>query len=199
MPRLLGLAQASKVYRHVEALNGNKNFSNKGNEVAWGTIGNASTSEGLFFETINAAGVLQVPLAVFVWDDGYGISVPIEFQTTKSSISKALAGYQRTPTEKGLEIIQVKAWDYPGLIEAYKKAAKLAREEMVPCLVHVIECTQPQGHSASGSHERYKSADRLQFEHEADCNVHSSAARFRANRCMVELHLLRFERLNFSA
>jgi transketolase len=167
MVRGLGLAFASKLYRKLDGLKDMKDFSNNGNEVCFTTIGDASTSEGLFWETVNAAGVLRVPMAIFCWDDGYGISVPIEFQTTKSSISKALAGYQRTPTEKGLEIFQVKAWDYPGLIEAYQKAAKLAREEMVPCLVHVIECTQPQGHSASGSHERYKSADRLQFEHEA--------------------------------
>lgn len=172
-PRALGIAYASKLYRERADLKEHSLlFSKDGQEVCFTTIGDASTSEGMYLECINAAGVLQIPIVFSVWDDGYGISVPIEFQTTKSSISKALAGYQRTPTEKGLEIIQVKAWDYPGLIEAYQKAAKLAREEMVPCLVHVIECTQPQGHSASGSHERYKSADRLQFEHEADCNVH---------------------------
>ncbi len=172
-PRALGIAYASKLYREREDLAAySELFSKGGKEVCFTTIGDASTSEGMYLECINAAGVLQIPIVFSVWDDGYGISVPIEYQTTKSSISKSLAGYQRTETEKGLEIIQVKAWDYPGLIEAYQRAARLAREEMVPCLVHVIECTQPQGHSASGSHERYKSAERLQFEQEADCNIH---------------------------
>ncbi len=175
-PRALGIAYASKLYRERADLEVHSAlFSKGGQEVCFTTIGDASTSEGMYLECINAAGVLQVPIVFSVWDDGYGISVPIEYQTTKSSISKALSGYQRTDTEKGLEIIQVKAWDYPGLIDAYQRAARLAREEMVPCLVHVIECTQPQGHSASGSHERYKSADRLQFEQDADCNLHFAA------------------------
>ena len=172
IPRALGVAYASKMYRELPDLEPHSElFSKGGREVCFTTIGDASTSEGMFLECINAAGVLQIPIVFSVWDDGYGISVPIEFQTTKSSISKALAGYQRTDTEKGLEIFQVKAWDYPGLISAYQQAARLAREEYVPCLVHVIECTQPQGHSASGSHERYKSAERLQFEQDADCNL----------------------------
>lgn len=172
IPRSLGIAYASKMYQFREDLAPLKElFSKDGKEVCYTTIGDASTSEGMFFECINAAGVLQIPIVFSVWDDGYGISVPIEYQTTKSSISKVLAGFQRNEKEKGLEVIQVRAWDYPGLIQAYQKAAKLAREEFVPCLVHVIECTQPQGHSASGSHERYKSAERLAWEHDVDCNV----------------------------
>lgn len=171
-PRALGIAYASKLYRERPDLAEYATlFSKGGREICYTTIGDASTSEGMYFECINAAGVLQVPIIFSVWDDGYGISVPIEFQTTKSSISKALAGFQRNEDGKGLEIFQVKAWDYPGLVDAYRRAAKLAREEFVPCLVHVIECTQPQGHSASGSHERYKSAERLAWEHEADCNT----------------------------
>jgi pyruvate/2-oxoglutarate/acetoin dehydrogenase E1 component/TPP-dependent pyruvate/acetoin dehydrogenase alpha subunit len=170
MPRLLGLAQASKVYREHKTQNSTK-FSNEGNEIAWGTIGNASTSEGMFFETINAAGVLQVPMVISIWDDGYGISVSNKDQTTKESISEALQGFQRTDTEKGLEIIRVKGWDYLALIEAYEKAATLARTEHVPVMVHVTELTQPLGHSSSGSHERYKSKERLEWEKAYDCNL----------------------------
>lgn len=171
MPKLLGLAYASKLYRQNKGLKGLKLFSNKGNEVAWGTIGNASTSEGMFFETINAAGVMQVPMVVSVWDDGYGISVPQEFHTTKSSISEALSGFQRTEEEKGFEILKVKGWDYESLMNAYEDAGEIARKEHVPVLIHVTEMTQPQGHSTSGSHERYKSKDRLNWEREWDCNV----------------------------
>jgi len=170
MPRLLGLAQASKVYREYNTQNSDK-FSKNGNEIAWGTIGNASTSEGMFFETINAAGVLQVPMVISIWDDGYGISVSNKDQTTKESISEALEGFQRTDTENGLEIIRVKGWDYLALIEAYEKAATLARTEHVPVMVHVTELTQPLGHSSSGSHERYKSKERLEWEKEYDCNL----------------------------
>ena len=170
MPRLLGLAQASKVYREHKTQNSTK-FSNEGNEIAWGTIGNASTSEGMFFETINAAGVLQVPMVISIWDDGYGISVSNKDQTTKESISEALQGFQRTDNEKGLEIIRVKGWDYLALIETYEKAATLARTEHVPVMVHVTELTQPLGHSSSGSHERYKSKERLEWEKEYDCNL----------------------------
>ena len=170
MPRLLGLAQASKVYREHKTQNSTK-FSNEGNEIAWGTIGNASTSEGMFFETINAAGVLQVPMVISIWDDGYGISVSNKDQTTKESISEALQGFQRTDTEKGLEIIRVKGWDYLALIEAYEKATTLARTEHVPVMVHVTELTQPLGHSSSGSHERYKSKERLEWEKAYDCNL----------------------------
>jgi 2-oxoisovalerate dehydrogenase E1 component len=169
MPRLLGLAYASKLFRHNPGLKDLTNLSINGNEIAFGTIGNASTSEGMFFEAINAAGVLQIPMLMSVWDDGYGISVPQEYHTTKSSISKALAGLQRTPGEKGFEIIIAKGWDYIGLIEAYQKAERVCREEHVPVLLHVIEVTQPQGHSTSGSHERYKSKERLAWEAEYDC------------------------------
>jgi len=153
MPRLLGLAQASKIFRNVEGIN-QTNFSEKGNEVAWGTIGNASTSEGLFFETINAAGVLQVPMVMSVWDDEYGISVHARYQTTKESISEILKGFQRDEDNNGYEIMTVKGWDYPALVETYQKASAIAREEHVPVLIHVDELTQPQGHSTSGSHER---------------------------------------------
>ncbi len=171
-PKALGVGYASKLYRDNPALNDYKGrFSTDGKEVCFTTIGDASTSEGMYLESINAAGVLQIPVVFSVWDDGYGISVPIDYQTTKKSISKSLAGYQRDESDKGLEIICVKAWDYPGLIDAYQKVASLAREEFVPCLVHVEDCTQQQGHSASGSHERYKSQERLEWEVEFDCNV----------------------------
>ena len=170
MPRLLGLAQASKIYRNVSGID-TTNFSDKGNEIAWGTIGNASTSEGLFFETINAAGVLQVPMVMSVWDDEYGISVHAKHQTTKENISEILKGFQRDEDNKGYEIIRVQGWDYPALIDAYTKASKIAREEHVPVLIHVNELTQPQGHSTSGSHERYKNAERLAWEADFDCNV----------------------------
>lgn len=169
MPRLLGLAQASKIYRNVSGLENNTNFSVNGNEVAWGTIGNASTSEGLFFETINAAGVLQVPMVMSVWDDEYGISVHARYQTTKESISEILKGFQREADTNGYEIITVKGWDYPTLVETYAKAAAIAREQHIPVLIHVQELTQPQGHSTSGSHERYKSKERLEWEAEFDC------------------------------
>lgn len=170
MPRLLGLAYASKLFRQNSELHKFTNLSHRGNEIAFGTIGNASTSEGMFFEAINAAGVLQVPMLTSVWDDGYGISVPQEYHTTKSSISKALAGLQRSADEKGFEIITVKGWDYMALVEAYQKAERICREEHVPVLLHVEELTQPQGHSTSGSHERYKSKERLAWEAELDCN-----------------------------
>ncbi len=168
MPRLLGLAQASKIYRNVSGIDQTL-FSNKGNEVAWGTIGNASTSEGLFFETINAAGVLQVPMVMSVWDDEFGISVHARHQTTKENISEILKGFQRDADNKGFEILRVKGWDYPSLITTYQTASQIAREEHVPVLIHVQELTQPQGHSTSGSHERYKNADRLAWEAEFDC------------------------------
>ena len=169
MPRLLGLAEASKYYRQLTDWNEASKFSNQGNEVAWGTIGNASTSEGLFFETINAAGVLQVPMVMSVWDDEYGISVHAKHQTTKESISEILAGFQRTDSKKGFEVLTVKGWDYAALIKTYEEAARIARTEHVPVLIHVQELTQPQGHSTSGSHERYKSAERLKWEQEFDC------------------------------
>ncbi|MCC9167945.1 alpha-ketoacid dehydrogenase subunit alpha/beta [Pontibacter harenae] len=170
MPRLVGLAYASKLYRHNPDLQYLEQFSRSGNEVAFGTIGNASTSEGMFFEAINAAGVLQVPMLVSVWDDCYGISVPAEFQTTKGSISEILSGFQReSEGGQGYEIFKVKGWDYAALCETYEAAVKVCREQHVPVLVHVEEVTQPQGHSTSGSHERYKPKERLEWEAENDC------------------------------
>lgn len=169
MPKLLGLAYASKLFRENKELKGLKKFSINGNEVAWGTIGNASTSEGMFFESINAAGVLQVPMVIAVWDDGYGISVPQEYHTTKGSISEVLMGFERNENKKGFEIIRVKGWDYEGLNQAFSAAGNLARTSHIPVLIHVEEMTQPQGHSTSGSHERYKSAERLQWEKDWDC------------------------------
>jgi len=169
MPRLLGLAQASKMYRNLTDIDASK-FSIDGNEVAWGTIGNASTSEGLFLETINAAGVLQVPMVISVWDDEYGISVPAKHHTTKEDISKILSGFQRDENDKGFEILKVKGWDYTALMHAYENASDIAREDHVPVLLHIIELTQPQGHSTSGSHERYKDENRLEWERENDCN-----------------------------
>ncbi|KFF05652.1 alpha-ketoacid dehydrogenase subunit alpha/beta [Flavobacterium reichenbachii] len=169
MPRLLGLAQASKIYRNVDGITTKDKFSVNGDEVAWGTIGNASTSEGLFFETINAAGVLQVPMVMSVWDDEYGISVHARHQTTKENISEILKGYQRDMDSKGYEIFRVKGWDYAELVSTYERAGAIAREEHIPVLIHVNELTQPQGHSTSGSHERYKNSDRLAWEKDFDC------------------------------
>ncbi|MDB5088961.1 MAG: transketolase [Mucilaginibacter sp.] len=169
MPRLLGLAYASKLYRQNKQLEYLNKFSVKGNEVAFGTIGNGSTSEGLFFETFNAAGVLQVPMAISVWDDAYAISVPAKLQTTKEDISEILKGFQREKGTNGYEIYKVKGWDYVALCETYERAIALCRAEHVPVLIHVIEMTQPQGHSTSGSHERYKSKERLAWEEEHDC------------------------------
>ena len=168
MPRLLGLAQASKIYRHVAGID-TTNFSVNGNEVAWGTIGNASTSEGLFFETINAAGVMQVPMVISVWDDAYGISVHAKHQTTKENISEILKGFQRDEENEGYEILRVKGWDYAELVATFEKASQIARTEHVPVLIHVNELTQPQGHSTSGSHERYKNSERLDWENDNDC------------------------------
>jgi len=169
MPRLLGLAQASKIYRNEKSVQHKTQFSKNGNEVAWGTIGNASTSEGVFFETINAAGVLQVPMVMSIWDDEYGISVHAKHQTTKESISEILKGFQRENDTNGYEIFVINGWDYVKLVDVYQKAAKIAREEHVPVLIHVKELTQPQGHSTSGSHERYKDKERLQWEQDHDC------------------------------
>lgn len=171
MPRLLGLALASKHYRQNKELQSAtfQKFSHSGNEIAFGTIGDASTSEGLFWETMNAASVMQIPMLVSVWDDGYGISVPKKYQTTKESISEALSGFQRTADHAGFQIFKTRGWDYPHLVETYEKAAKVCREEHVPVLVHVEEVNQPQGHSTSGSHERYKTKERLQWEQDFDC------------------------------
>ncbi len=170
MPRLLGLAYASKLYRlNKNAAAKNAQFTIKGNEVAFGTIGDASTSEGLFFETINAAGVLQVPLAISVWDDGYGISVAKKYQTTKESISELLKGFERGEEKDGFLIYKANGWDYPALCEMYEKGIALCRANHIPVLFHIQEMTQPQGHSTSGSHERYKSQDRLKWEEKNDC------------------------------
>jgi len=170
MPRLLGLAYASKLFRQNPALHQFSELSVNGNEVAFGTIGNASTSEGMFFEALNAAGVLQVPMLVSVWDDHYGISVPAEYQTTKQSISELMAGLQRDGEgQPGFELFVVKGWDYAGLVDVYQRAAAVCRAQHVPVLIHVTELTQPQGHSTSGSHERYKSKERLGWEEAHDC------------------------------
>ncbi|HWK57956.1 MAG TPA: thiamine pyrophosphate-dependent enzyme [Parapedobacter sp.] len=169
MPRLLGFGLASKLYRNNPDLAGMGTFSNNGNEVAFGTVGNASTSEGVFFEAVNTAGVRQIPVVISIWDDGYGISVSNEVQTTKADISEVLKGFQRDEKGDGLEIFKVKGWDYPGLCETYERAATISREQHIPVLIHVTEMTQPLGHSSSGSHERYKSAERLAWEVEFDC------------------------------
>lgn len=169
MPRLVGLAYASKLYRQNKSLHHLTQFSIKGNEIAFGTIGNASAAEGHFFEAINAAGVLQVPMLMSVWDDGYGISVPNHYQMTKSNVSEVLKGFQRDEHCPGYEIFTVKGWDYPSLVDVYKKAESICRGSHIPVLIHVTELTQPQGHSTSGSHERYKSEERLAWEAEHDC------------------------------
>ena len=185
MPRLLGLAQASKIYKELSLRN---QFTDNGDEIAWGTIGNAASSEGLFWEAMNAAGVMQVPMVICVWDDDYGISVHAKHQTIKQNIAKALSGFQRKNTkngktlEFGFEIITAKGWDYTELVSSFEKAEKIARNEHVPVLLHVTEMTQPQGHSTSGSHERYKSKDRLIWEKEYDC--------LRQFRLFIEKHSL---------
>jgi pyruvate/2-oxoglutarate/acetoin dehydrogenase E1 component/TPP-dependent pyruvate/acetoin dehydrogenase alpha subunit len=171
MPRLLGLAQASKMYRQLPDLHTFTNFSNKGNEVAFGTIGDSSTSEGLFWETMNAAAVLGVPMCMSVWDNGWGISVPKKYQTVKESISEALSGFEKTTTTNGIKILKVKGWNYPELLLTYEKAVQFSRENHIPTLVHVEELTQPQGHSTSGSHERYKDKALLAWYEEYDCLV----------------------------
>ena len=168
MPRLLGLAQASKFYRNNKILH-NTQFSNTGDEIAYGTIGNASTSEGLFFETINAAGVLQIPMLLSIWDDGWGISVPTKYQTTKGDISEILKGFQKTQKKDGIQIYRVRGWEYSELCSTYLEASKLCRNHHVPVIIHVKEMTQPQGHSTSGSHERYKTKSELSWEEEFDC------------------------------
>ncbi len=192
MLRLVGLAHASKYYRRHASIIGENLFSDNGNEIAWGTIGNASSSEGHFFEAINAAGVLQIPMVISVWDDGYGISVPAKYQTTKENISEILKGFQRDKDSNGFEIFTVNGWDYPALCKVYDQAANISREEHVPVLIHVKELTQPQGHSTSGSHERYKSKERLEWEQEYDC-----VAKFRTwildNKLATEDEILALE------
>jgi len=169
MSRLVGLGLASKIYRNNKIRNSNK-FSNNGNEIVWGSIGNASTSQGVFFEAVNACGVLQIPAIISIWDDGYGISVDNKYQTTKESISKALSGFKLTKNESGIEILEVKGWDYSSLMKTYSYAENIARNYHVPVIIHVTELTQPLGHSTSGSHERYKSKERLDWEKSNDCN-----------------------------
>ena len=171
MPRLLGLALASKHFRQNKGLKDFSKFSINGNEVAFGTIGDASTSEGVFWESINAAGVMQIPMAISIWDDGWGISVPKEVQTTKNSISDALRGFEKNGNSNGYRIYKAKGWDYPSLCQVYDKGISLCRKEHVPALFHIEELTQPQGHSTSGSHERYKSPERLKWESEHDCLI----------------------------
>jgi pyruvate/2-oxoglutarate/acetoin dehydrogenase E1 component/TPP-dependent pyruvate/acetoin dehydrogenase alpha subunit len=190
MVRALGLAFASKCYRNVPELEkGFEKFSKKGNEVVFCTIGDASTSEGLFWESVNAAGVLQVPLAIFIWDDGYGISVPRKYQTTKNSISDALAGMQYDNKKGGIYIYTVKGWDYPGLMQTFQHGISRVRETQIPAIFHVQEVTQPQGHSTSGSHERYKSKDRLEWEKEYDCLV-------KMREFLLENHIINEDELN---
>jgi 2-oxoisovalerate dehydrogenase E1 component len=169
MPRLLGLAWASRLFRNNHELQQYKDLSDNGNEVAFGSIGDASTSEGHFFEVLNAAGVLQVPMAIAIWDDGYGISVPRELQTVKDNISEALKGFEKGPQTNGILLLRAKGWDYPELCDVFEKGIAVCRTEHVPVLFHIEELTQPQGHSTSGSHERYKSAERLRWEEEFDC------------------------------
>jgi pyruvate/2-oxoglutarate/acetoin dehydrogenase E1 component/TPP-dependent pyruvate/acetoin dehydrogenase alpha subunit len=169
-PRLVGLAQASKIYRENKVLAKNKpSFTNGGSEIAFATVGNSTCAEGHFWEAVNAIGVLQVPAIISIWDDGYGISVANDLQMTKSDVSEILKGFQRDEKADGFEIMKVKAWDYPALVDAYEKCEKLARNEHIPCIIHVVEMTQPTGHSTSGSHERYKSKERLQWEQDYDC------------------------------
>ena len=168
MPRLLGLAQASKIYKEIKVSDSEK-FTKNGNEIAWGTIGDAATSEGHFFESINAAGVMQIPMIISIWDDNYGISVPAEYQTTKGDISEVLKGFKRDKNSNGFEIFKVKGWDYVELMKTYEKAEKICRNEHIPVIIHVNELTQPLGHSTSGSHERYKSEERLNWERDYDC------------------------------
>ena len=169
MPRGLGVALASKCFRSIKELKQFNHLSDNGNEVCFVTIGDAATSEGHFWETVNAAGVMQVPMALFVWDDGYGISVPKKLQTTKGSISEALSGFQKKDDSNGFHIYKVRGWDYAGMCEAFEEGIRLARETHTPALFHVEEVTQPQGHSTSGSHERYKTPERLEWEREFDC------------------------------
>jgi TPP-dependent pyruvate/acetoin dehydrogenase alpha subunit len=165
MPRLVGLGHASRLYRQLDELQNLTQFSHNGDEVAFGTIGNASCAEGLFWEAVNAIGVLKSPVVLSIWDDGYGISVPNEFQITKRNLSELLKGFQREPNcTEGFDVYSVKGWDYPALVETFAKATETARNEHIPAIIHVYEVTQPQGHSTSGSHERYKSAERLAWE-----------------------------------
>ena len=195
MPRLVGLAYASKLYRELEDLKEFVEFSDNGNEVAFGTIGNASCAEGIFWEAINALSVLRAPAVVSIWDDGYGISVSNQYQFSRD-LSELLSGFQREEgTDSGFDLYRVPAWDYPALIEAYKKAADTARKEHVPSIIHVVEVTQPQGHSTSGSHERYKSAERLNWEKEYDC-IKKFRRWILENEYISENELIEFEKID---
>ena len=191
MPRLLGLAQASRIYKNVD-IPGAEKFSNKGSEIAWGTIGDAATSEGLFFETVNAAGVMEIPVILSIWDDNYGISVSSKYQTTKGNISEVLKGFKRDNKSNGFEIFSVKGWDYVELMKTYEKAEKICRSSSIPVIIHVKELTQPLGHSTSGSHERYKSEKRLRWENKYDC-----LSKFRewilANKIVNEIEINQLE------
>ena len=191
MPRLLGLAQASRIYKNVE-IPGAEKFSDDGKEIAWGTIGDAATSEGLFFETVNAAGVMEIPIILSIWDDNYGISVSSKYQTTKGNISDVLKGFKRDNKSNGFEIFSVKGWDYVELIKTYEKAEKICRESSIPIIIHVKELTQPLGHSTSGSHERYKTEKRLLWENKYDC-----ISKFRewilANKIVDEIQIKQLE------
>jgi pyruvate/2-oxoglutarate/acetoin dehydrogenase E1 component/TPP-dependent pyruvate/acetoin dehydrogenase alpha subunit len=191
MPRLLGLAQASRIYKNVE-IPGAEKFSDDGKEIAWGTIGDAATSEGLFFETVNAAGVMEIPIILSIWDDNYGISVSSKYQTTKGNISEVLKGFKRDNKSNGFEIFSVKGWDYVELIKTYEKAEKICRESSIPIIIHVKELTQPLGHSTSGSHERYKTEKRLLWENKYDC-----ISKFRewilANKIVDEIQIKQLE------
>ena len=193
MPRAVGLAYASVLYRGIDELKQFTQFSRNGNEVAWASIGNASAAEGMFWETVNAIGVLKAPAIITIYDDGYGISVPNEYQMTKGNVGDLLEGFQRnTESKNGYDLYRVKAWDYPALIETFRVASETAREEHVPALVHVTEVTQPQGHSTSGSHERYKSAERLKFEEEFD-GVHKMKTWMLANKIATEIEFKQWE------
>jgi pyruvate/2-oxoglutarate/acetoin dehydrogenase E1 component/TPP-dependent pyruvate/acetoin dehydrogenase alpha subunit len=203
MPRAVGLAYASVVYRHLEELKGFTQFSRNGNEVAFASIGNASTAEGMFWESVNAIGVLKAPAVVTVYDDGYGISVPNQFQMVKENISAILSGFQRDPCPEpeclhGYDLYQVRGWDYPALLETYAAAAETAREYHIPALVHVVEVTQPQGHSTSGSHERYKTPERLKFEEEFDC-IRKMREWMIENRIISDPELAALEKADYEA
>jgi TPP-dependent pyruvate/acetoin dehydrogenase alpha subunit len=197
MPRTVGLAYASVIYRNVEEL-AQTQFSKNGDEVAFASIGNASTAEGLFWESVNAIGVLKAPAVITIYDDGYGISVPNDFQMVKGNIGDLLEGFQRTENSNGYDLYRVRAWDYAALLEIYEKATANAREHHIPALVHVTEVTQPQGHSTSGSHERYKSAERLRFEEEFDC-VSKMREWMLENRVISESKLAALEKENYES
>jgi 2-oxoisovalerate dehydrogenase E1 component len=198
MPRTVGLAYASVLYRDLEELQQFNQFSKNGNEVVFASIGNASVAEGMFWETVNAIGVLQAPAVITVYDDGYGISVPNKYQMVKENLYEIMQGFQRTTECDGYELYQVRGWDYPALIETYQNAVEIAREHHVPALVHMIEVTQPQGHSTSGSHERYKSSERLRFEEEFDC-IHKMREWIIENRLATDAELAAMEKEDYEA